>query len=52
MLYTLLIYILLSDAISSVFRRGRSSGSQSPPVAWQTPWMPGPPRGSQWVVWG
>ena len=51
LLYTLLIYILLSDAISSAFRRGRTGG-QSPPIAWQTPWMPGPPKGQQWMIWG
>ena len=51
MLYTLLIYILLSDAISNVFHRGRGGG-QSPPIAWQTPWTPGPPKGQQWIIWG
>jgi type II secretory pathway pseudopilin PulG len=51
MLYTLLIYLLLSDAISSVLRRNRSGG-QSPPVVQQTPWMPGPPKGQHWMIWG
>jgi len=53
MLYTLLIYMLLSDAISGMFRRGRSSGSAQPAAQQvSTGWMPGPPRGSQWMVWG
>jgi len=53
MLYTLLIYMLLSDAISSVFGRGRSGGqAQSVPQQVGTSWIPGPPRGSQWMIWG
>jgi hypothetical protein len=51
MLYTLLIYILLSDAISSVFRRGRG-GAQPATQQVSTGWMPGSPRGSQWMIWG
>jgi hypothetical protein len=50
MLYTLLIYMLLSDAISSVFRRGGQA--RSAPQQVNTGWMPGPPRGSQWMIWG
>ena len=53
LLYTLLIYMLLSDAISSVFGRGRSGGqAQSVPQQVGTSWIPGPPRGSQWMIWG
>jgi len=50
MLYTLLIYMLLSDAISSVFRRGGQA--RSAPQQASTGWIPGPPRGSQWMIWG
>jgi hypothetical protein len=53
MLYTLLIYMLLSDAISNVFRHNRGGGqAQSAMQQASTGWMPGPPRGSQWIVWG
>ena len=50
MLYTLLIYMLLSDAISSVFRRGGQA--RSAPQQASTGWIPGPPRGNQWIIWG
>jgi len=50
MLYTLLIYMLLSDAISSAFRRGGQA--QSAPQQASTGWIPGLPRGNQWIIWG
>jgi len=50
MLYTLLIYMLLSDAISNVFRRGGQA--RSAPQQASTGWIPGPPRGNQWIIWG
>jgi len=51
LLYTLLIYMLLSDAISSMFRRGRGQAQPAMQQA-STGWIPGPPRGSQWMIWG
>jgi hypothetical protein len=51
MLYTLLIYTLLSDAIGRAFQRG-GGNRQSPPMWSQTPWMPGAPKGQQWIIWG
>ena len=50
MLYTLLIYMLLSDAISSAFRRGGQA--RSAPQQASTGWIAGPPRGNQWIIWG
>lgn len=51
MLYTLLIYMFLSDAIGSVLRRGRGQ-AQSAPQQVSTGWIPGLPRGNQWIIWG
>ncbi len=52
MLYTLLIYILLSDAISRAFRHGRGGQAQATSQPVSTGWMPGPPKGQQWIIWG
>jgi hypothetical protein len=51
MVFTILLYLLISETVGRIFQRG-GGNRQSPPIAWQTPWMPGPPRGTQWIIWG
>jgi len=51
MMFTLLLYLLISDTLGRMFQRG--GGRQQPPIAYaQSPWMPGPPKGQQWMIWG
>ena len=51
MVFTILLYLLISETVGRIFQRG-GGNRQSPPTAWQTPWMPGPPKGQQWMIWG
>ena len=51
MVFTILLYLLISETMGRIFQRS-GGNRQSPPIAWQTPWMPGPPKGQQWMIWG
>jgi len=51
MVFTILLYLLISETMGRIFQRG-GGNRQSPSIAWQTPWMPGPPKGQQWMIWG
>jgi len=51
LVFTILLYLLISETMGRIFQRG-GGNRQSPPIAWQTPWMPGPPKGQQWMIWG
>jgi len=51
MVFTVLLYLLISETLGRIFQRG--GGRQQPPIAYgQSPWMPGPPKGQQWMIWG